>query len=187
MTNLKHLVVLLTLSNHWECSDISNSVCHRESCESDYTGDIDWEQDDVSKQLRSWLAQQRSKNKLVFCRHEKEERPLGEGAVPLYKYRRCDFMDYWTEYSYEGKKDGENKFKGPGKLTFKTADTESNYNRGGRGHSHTNRIADRNEFCIIDNAFMSLFSIQGKFKQGLSSGEIRIVQNNNAETSGQAV
>ena len=179
------MLVLFFLASHCSCIDNSNEVCHTESCQNDDTGDIDWEHEDVSRQLRSWLAQQRSKNKLVFCREEKEERPLREGAVPLYKYERCDFMDYWTDFSYEGKRDGENKFKGPGRLTFKTPDMKSNYNRGAQSQSH--RVSSRKEFCIIDNAFMSVSEVQGRFKQGLPTGEIKIVQNNHAEMTGQAV
>ena len=185
MTNLIQMFVLVFLANHGDCNDMSKEVCQKESCDGDHTGDIEWEHEDVGKQLRSWVAQQRSKNKLVFCRQEKEERPLGEGSLPLYRYERCDFMTYWTDYLYEGKRDGENKFKGQGKLTFKTPDTKSNYNRG--GHGQTNRIANKNEFCIIDNAFMSLAEVQGRFKQGLPTGEIKIVQNNHAEMVGQAV
>ena len=181
MRTLRQIVILVFLVNLTGCNN-TKDVCEKESCERDESGDIDWEEEDVARQLRSWVAQQRSRNKIVFCRDEKEEAELREGAVPLYKYERCDFMDYWTEYSYEGKRDGDNKFKGPGKLVFKT-DVGSNYNRGG----HTHRIGNKKEFCIIDNAFMSLSSLSGKFKSGLPTGEVRIVQNNNAELTGQAV
>ena len=181
MLTLRQLVILVVLASNCH-SHNTNDVCQKESCESDDIGDIDWEEEDVSRQLRSWVAQQRSRNKIVFCRDEKEEAALREDAVPLYKYERCDFMDYWTEYAYEGKRDEENKFKGPGKLIFKT-DVGSNYNRGGQN----NRIANKKEFCIIDNAFMSLSSVSGRFKAGLPTGEVRIAQNNNAEVVGQAV
>ena len=184
MPTLRQIVILVFLASPGNCHN-TNDVCEKESCGSDDSEDIDWEEEDVPRQLRSWVAQQRSKNKIVFCRDEKEEAAVREEAVPLYKYERCDFMDYWTEYSYEGKRDGDNKFKGPGRLVFKT-DVGSNYNRGGGG-GHNNRIGNKKEFCIIDNAFMSLSSVSGRFKAGLPTGEVRIVQNNHAELVGQAV
>ena len=164
MPTLRQIVILVFLANSVE-SNNTKDVCEKDSCGSDEN--IDWEEDDVSRQLRSWVAQQKAKNKIVFCRDEKEEAALREGAVPLYRYERCDFMEYWTEYSYEGKRDGEKKFKGQGKLVFRQ-DVGSNYNRGGQ----SNRIANKKEFCIIDNAFMSLSSVSGRFKSGLPSGEV---------------
>ena len=101
MRTLRQIVILFFLSNPGYCKN-TNDVCEKDSCENDESGDIDWEEEDVARQLRSWVAQQRTRNKIVFCRDEKEEAGLREGAVPLYRYERCDFMDFWTDYPYEG-------------------------------------------------------------------------------------
>ena len=55
-------------------------VGQREEC-----GQVEqWEEEHPGPQLRSWVAQQRSKTKLTMCREERESAPLGEGALPLY-------------------------------------------------------------------------------------------------------
>ena len=73
-----------------------------------------WEDENPGPQLKSWVTQQRSKNKLVicrfviyymsrgytdcidalyiyiFCREEKEKAELTENALPLYVIQRCN-------------------------------------------------------------------------------------------------
>ena len=55
-----------------------------------------------------------------------------------------------------------------------------------RKSNNKNRIGSSDtsfeeEFCIVDNAFMSLQSISGNFKNGLPHGDIVVTHHNNAE------
>ena len=171
----KYILILLLLHLGWEVLCEDTDVCAMDHCDEN----LDWETDDFSAQFRSWLAQERSKNKVVFCKDEAEKRPLSETPTRLYKYERCAFIDYWVRYQYQGKRDKEkNLFKGKGTLTFVPHDLSSGYQR----QSNTKQIGvNDEEFCIIDNAFMSLQSIIGQFKSGLPHGEIQIRHHNFAE------
>ena len=169
------ITILIFLYHGPEINCEAADVCAMDQCDDS----LDWEIEDFSAQFRSWLAQERSKNKVVFCKDEAEKRPLSETPTRLYKYERCAFIDYWVSYQYQGKRDQEkNMFKGKGTLTFVPHDLSSGYQR----QSHTKQIGvNDDEFYIIDNAFMSLQSIVGQFKSGLPHGEIQIKHHNFAE------
>ena len=166
------ITLVIFLYNAIDVQSEDKSVCAMDQCDEN----IDWEKDDFSAQFRSWLAQERSKTKVVFCKDEAERRPLSESATRLYRYERCAFIDYWVNYQYQGKRDKErNMFKGKGTLTFIPHDLSSGYQR----QSNTKQIGvSDQEFCIIDNAFMSLQSIVGQFKSGLPHGEVQIKHHN---------
>ena len=87
-------MVLLALGVVSCAEDDVGGVCEKDSCiEAD---PIEWEADQVGKQLISWVAQQRSRNKVVFCKEEVEKKELTEDAIPLYKMGRCGEWRYET-------------------------------------------------------------------------------------------
>ena len=175
---------VLLLMKSVESSD-ETGVCDRDDCDE---VDVDWEEEGFFDQLRSSLNTEKSNLKIVFCKDELDESAVSEKSVGLYRFERCDFLDYHVKYNYQGKRDGQtNKFKGKGLLTFVPQNHQSNYQRGG-SHEHLKLSSGEKEdgFCIIDNAFMSIQSISGVFKEGLAQGEIIIKHNNNAQTKGQA-
>ena len=162
----------------------NEGVCNTDNCDE---GDVDWEDEGFYDQFRSWLNTEKSKSRIVFCKDEAEKKPLSDRTTPLYRFERCDFLDYHVKYNYQGKRDGQsNKFKGRGVLTFLPQEFSSNYQRGNNGHLKLTDASKEDGFCIIDNAFMSLQSITGNFKDGLPNGEIVIKHNNFVETKGQA-
>ena len=156
---------------------------------------LDWETEQFPAQLRSWLAQERSTNQLVFCRHEADPRPTRATAVPLYRcgpskyfshvsnificsrYSACSAGEYRVRYQYQGKLDPESgRFKGQGSLTFLAQEEASRFSRR-PGLDTVDRIGEE-ETCIIDNAFMSIDSITGTFKQGLPRGSVTVKHHN---------
>ena len=111
---------------------------------------------------------------------------MSEHAVALYKSERCDFLDYYVKYTYQGKKGkDDNKFKGRGTLTFHPHDYASSYQRKSKDKQIGSKEIN-DEFCIVDNAFMSIGVITGLFKNGLPHGDILIKHHNFAETKGFA-
>ena len=77
-------LLLLQLTLVTAGGDQEGGVCTRDTC--DEAGlELDWETEQFPAQLRSWLAQERSTNQLVFCRHEADTRPTRATAVPLYR------------------------------------------------------------------------------------------------------
>ena len=144
---------------------------------------IEWEADQVGKQLISWVAQQRSRNKVVFCKEEVEKRELTEDAIPLYKMARCGDMRHRAKHEYVGSRDEENRFKGKGELRFLTEDLSIEKQRNGARLA----IESGSDICVLDNAFMSMKTINGYFKAGLPKGEVKIKLNNFGEISGRCV
>ena len=153
-------------------------VCVVDSCSE--ADPIEWEVDQVGKQLISWLAQQRSRNKVVFCKEEVEKRELTEESLPLYKTGLCGDMRHRSKHQFLGKRDKVNRFKGKGELMFLTEDMSIEKQRKGERLA----IESGSDICILDNAFMSMKTIKGYFKQGLPQGEVKIKLNNFAEITG---
>ena len=80
-------------------------------------------------------------------------------------------------HQYQGKLDRESgRFKGPGSLTFLAQEEASRFSRR-PGADTVDRIGEE-ETCIIDNAFMSIDSITGTFKQGLPRGSVTVKHHN---------
>ena len=164
---------------------LSDDVCTLDNCDIE-DSDLIWETEDFFGQFKSWLTQEKSKTKVVFCREEDNKRPLSEHPVALYKSERCAFLDYYVKYTYQGKRGkDDNKFKGRGTLTFHPQDYGSTYQRNSMDRKIGSKETDE-EFCIIDNAFMSIGVISGFFKNGLPHGDILIKHHNFAETKGFA-
>ena len=87
-------LLLLHLALLTAGGDQEGGVCTRDTC--DEAGlELDWETEQFPAQLRSWLAQERSTNQLVFCRHEADTRPTRATAVPLY---RCGPSKYFRTF-----------------------------------------------------------------------------------------
>ena len=137
----------------------------------------------MGKQLLSWVAQQRSRNKVVFCKEEGEERELTEDAIPLYKTGLCGDMRHRAKHEYVGTRDDLNRFKGKGELMFLTEDMSIERQR----NNGRLAIESGSDFCILDNAFMSMKTIKGYFKAGLPKGDVKIKMNNFGEISGPCV
>ena len=178
---MRYQWILLSLIHFIICDD----VCNLEDCDMQ-DDELNWETEDFFGQFKSWLAQERSKTKVVFCREEEDKRALSEHTIQLYKSERCAFLDYYVKYTYQGKKGkDDNKFKGRGTLTFHPQDFSSSYQRTSMERKIGSKETD-DEFCIVDNAFMSIETISGFFKNGLPHGEILIKHHNHAETKGNA-
>ena len=178
---MRYQWILLSLIHISICDD----VCTHDSCDKE-DSELNWETEDFFGQFKSWLSQERSKTKLVFCRNEEDKRPLSQNSVALYKIERCDFLDYYVKYTYQGKKGkDDNKFKGRGTLTFHPQDYESSYQRKSKDRQIGSKEI-KDEFCIVDNAFLSIGVISGIFKNGLPHGDILIKHHNFAETKGYA-
>ena len=176
-----YLWIILSLIQFSFCDD----VCTLDNCDKEES-ELNWETEDFFGQFKSWLTQERSKTKVVFCREEEDKRPLSDHAVPLYKSERCAFLDYYVKYTYQGKRGkDDNKFKGRGTLTFHPQDYGSSYQRESMDRKIGSKEID-DEFCIVDNAFMSMGGISGIFKNGLPHGDILIKHHNFAETKGYA-
>ena len=180
---MRYQWLLVSLLNFAICEN--DEVCTLDNCDTG-DSDLDWETDDFYGQFKSWLTQEKSKTKVVFCKDEEDKRPLGRHPVALYKYERCAFLDYFVKYTYQGKKGkDDNKFKGRGSLSFHAQDYSSTYERKSMDRQIGSK-ASEDEFCIVDNAFMSISLISGFFKNGLPSGDILIKHHNFAEIKGFA-
>ena len=147
-------------------------VCQLQDC------GLDWEEEQPAKQLLSWLAQQRSRHRVVFCRQEEEEAELEPAATPLYRLGRCREMEHSTRYQWGGKLDQEGRFKGKGELLLL---------REGGDPLQGAVVSPFGDWCLQDNTFLSILSISGNFKAGYPSGEVRIRQTNDGETVGRTV
>ena len=80
-------------------------------------------------------------------------------------------------HQYQGKLDRESgRFKGQGSLTFLAQEEASRFSR--RPGADTGDRIGEEETCIIDNAFMSIDSITGTFKQGLPRGSVTVKHHN---------
>ena len=72
-------------------------TCPLDTCP-DSDGDVEWEEEAVWPQLRSWLAQQRAPRQLGLCRHEADPRPLATTAVPLFRCRGANIFTRHYKY-----------------------------------------------------------------------------------------
>jgi len=162
--------------------DTGGGVCLKDSC-GDINDDIEWEEEHVGKQIISWIAQQRSRNKVVFCKEEVEKKALGKEALPLYKIGLCSEMRHHSKHQFVGSRDAENRFKGKGDLMFLTEDLSL------EKHRESNRLAieSGSGICVVDNAFMSMKSVKGYFKAGFPKGNIKITLKNFGEISGHGI
>ena len=91
------LSLLLTVSTEDSRDTCAEDTCPLDTC-GEGEGDVEWEEEAVWPQLRSWLAQQRAPRQLVLCRHEADPRPLANTAVPLYRCRGANIFTYNYKY-----------------------------------------------------------------------------------------
>ena len=91
------LSLILTVSTEDSRDTCAEDTCPLDTC-GDSDGDVEWEEEAVWPQLRSWLAQQRAPRQLGLCRHEADPRPLANTAVPLYRCRGANIFTYNYKY-----------------------------------------------------------------------------------------
>ena len=80
-------------------------------------------------------------------------------------------MEVKSRFSYRGGRDKEGWFKGEGEIIIEglldpADELQEEVERVSNGESL--RIADEKEVCVLDNRYMGIASVRGKFKKGKS-------------------
>ena len=87
LTHAIHVMVMAEVTEE--------TTCDKDTDGCDSLSDIDWETDQVDRQVKSWVAQHKGGKKLTFCPDEADKEAVKDTAVPLLAVGRYIAVPYW--------------------------------------------------------------------------------------------
>ena len=80
---MRWLAVLMTHAIHIMTAVAEETTCDKDTDGCDSLSDMDWETDQVDRQVKAWVAQHKGGKKLTFCPDEADKEAVTDTAVPL--------------------------------------------------------------------------------------------------------